>query len=98
MNALEALRLANSSGSEAMLHASTLAKRRAVVGEAIGTTWHPAVIVGVGFAAGALFGRVVASHPKLSGAGAFLLAMLRTAPHETLWRMWGFGPDEAPPA
>ena len=98
MNAIEALRLANSSGSEAMLHASTLAKRRDVVGETIGTQWHPAVVIAVGFAAGALLGRVVASHPKLSGAGAFALAMLRTAPHETLWRMWGFGSDAAPPA
>lgn len=98
MNALEALRRANSCGSEAMLHAGTLARRRASAGEAIGARWHPAVVVAVGFAAGALVGRVVASHPKLSGAGAFLLAMLRTAPQETLWRMWGFGPDAAPPA
>jgi len=96
VNAIEALRLANSSGSEAMLHASTLAKRREVVGTTIGTQWHPAVVIGVGFVAGALLGRVVASHPKLSGAGAFLLAMMRTAPQETLWRMWGF--ESTPPA
>ncbi len=93
MNASEALKHAATSGSEAMLHAVTLAKRRDATGAEL-ATWHPALVIGLGFAAGALLGRVVASHPKLSGAGAFVLALARATPADRLWRMW-LGDDRA---
>ena len=88
MNAVEAMKRANSCGSDAMLHARTLSKRRDVTAEQL-STWHPTLVIGLGVLAGAVFGRAVANYPKLSGAGAFALSMLRTAPADTLWRMWG---------
>ena len=90
MNAVEAIKLANACGSDAMLHARTLAKRRDETAEQL-STWHPAAIIGLGVLAGAVVGKVVANHPKLSGAGAFALTLLRAAPADTFWRMWGAG-------
>lgn len=97
MNAQEALKLANARGAELMLHARTLTERREANGDLF-AGWHPAAVIAAGFAAGALFGRVVASHPKLSGLGAFALTLLRTAPAEQLWRLWGMpsGTHDAP--
>ncbi|HET9483760.1 MAG TPA: hypothetical protein VFO79_07375 [Xanthomonadales bacterium] len=95
MNAAEALKHAATCGSEAMLHARTIAQRRDATGKQL-ATWHPAAVIAAGVAAGALFGRIVANHPKLTGASAFAMTLLRAAPAETLWRMWGGG-SEPPP-
>jgi len=88
MNAVEAIKRANAFGSDAMLHACTLTKRRDSTAEQL-ATWNPALVIGIGLLAGAVFGKAVANHPKLSGAGAFALTLLRAAPADTLWRMWG---------
>ena len=95
MNAQEALKRANARGAELMLHATTLAERRESSGDVF-ANWHPAAIVAVGLAAGAVFGRVVANHPKMSGIGAFALTLLRAAPAEQLWRLWGAPPGVPP--
>lgn len=94
MNAVEAIKHANACGSDAMLHACTLTKRRDSTAEQL-ATWHPALVVGIGVLAGAVFGKAVANHPKLSGAGAFALTLLRAAPADTLWRMWGGSEKDA---
>ena len=96
MNATEALKLAAARGSEAMVHARTISQRRDTTGRQL-ATWHPAAVIALGVAAGALVGRIVASHPKLTGMSAFAMALVRATPADTLWRLWGGGADEAPP-
>jgi hypothetical protein len=96
VNATEALRQAATCGSEAMLHARTIAQRRVTTGQQL-STWHPAAVIAAGLAAGVLFGRLVASHPKLTGVGAIAMALLRATPADALMRLWGDAGDDAPP-
>jgi len=96
VNATEALKHAAICGSEAMVHARTIAQRRDTTSEQL-ATWHPAAVIGLGVAAGALVGRIVASHPKLTGMSAFALSLMRAAPADTLWRLWGGAGDGPPP-
>lgn len=87
MNAIEALKLANSRGSVAMLHAQELSIRRRQLTDEI-ANWHPAQIVAVGFGAGALLGKLASRHPLVASLSTGVMAILRYAPADTLMRLF----------
>ena len=87
MNAIEALKLANSRGSVAMLHAQELSIRRRQLADDI-AHWHPLQIVAVGLGAGALLGKLASRHPLAASLSTGVMAILRYAPADALMRMF----------
>jgi hypothetical protein len=87
MNAIEALKLANSRGSVAMLHAQELSIRRRQLTDQI-ANWHPLQIVAVGLGAGAVLGKLASRHPLAASLSTGVMAILRYAPADTLMRMF----------
>ena len=94
MNAIEALKLANSRGSAAMLHAQELSIRRRQLADEI-AHWHPAAIIGVGLGAGALLGKLGSRHPLVASVSTAVMAILRYAPADTLMRLWAQRDEQA---
>lgn len=98
MNAVEALKLANTRGAAAMLHARELAIRRKAFTEKVAKL-HPLAIVGIGLGAGTVLGKMANRHPLVASATTVIAAILRYAPADTLMRLWesrsGLGAEEA---
>ena len=87
MNAIEALKLANSRGAVAMLHAQELSIRRRQLTDQI-AHWHPAKIVAVGLGAGAVLGKLASRHPLVASLSTGVMAIIRYAPADVLMRVF----------